>query len=804
MKSSSVSVWRSCTLVIFLLTLLLVKEVQCLDNRDEKNTKFDDRKKRRQDQLMSWRNAFEEIQNLASANKEGVYQNNNLFQRWKAALEARQQVREMKKPESIAGYERQDEKEPLSAISVPIDFKPTPAREGEPLVPHTDIGDKSKRIWIVTTAALPWMTGTAVNPLLRAAYLLKGRIEAGGSVTLMVPWLVDAMERNDVYGQDKAPENAESQEVYIREWLRNTANMEEASDHLRILFYPAWLNRQENSIYSQGDITALMPEDEIDICVMEEPEHLNWYRDAGESWTKKFKHVVGIVHTNYYVYAQEQPAAVIRAPAMKLLCSWMCRAHCHRIIKLSGALGTFAPEKELVENVHGVRRSFLDAGAIVRERLISHPEEDPIFGAKADPKIYFIGKMLWSKGIGTLMGLLKYAEESAGLEVSMDMYGGGPDKDAAEIKAQTMDLNLSFKGPIDHAALGDTHKIFINPSLSEVLCTTVSEALAMGKFVVLPSHPSNDFFAQFPNCLPYSTKEEFVGNLYYAMTHAPEPLTEEYSYAFTWEAATNRFESAGSISVAEKKALFKAINASIENNEIALPPLVEDDENRRKLTAGLRLTRSRFRQFRSNLSHEIQASKVLPSSIQKTIVAELDKRRDLDMDKFVSSPKVRLRLSPAELDKQLLDLYNSVAVDALRVLFGGDYNDNKNVMKNNVRETGGGIPKTPKNGSSLNEDIPVEWVKSALKKNFPETYKSLGNSRNSFLPTSGNLNDKGRSRRDGSNTKDGPRMSICGLRSSSFYKHGAECRGKVTNRIWRTPPRLETLPPSNLRLRSRL
>jgi digalactosyldiacylglycerol synthase len=134
--------------------------------------------------------------------------------------------------------------------------------------------------------------------------MTKGRNDAGGSVTLMLPWLERRQDQERVYGQDQVFESTEAQENYIRKWLQESAGMPQASEDLKIAWYTAWQNKIENSVYSMGDITA-------------EPEHLNWYRAPGESWTDKFKHVVGIIHTNYFVYAQEQPAAFIRVRTTK-------------------------------------------------------------------------------------------------------------------------------------------------------------------------------------------------------------------------------------------------------------------------------------------------------------------------------------------------------------------------------------------------------------------------------------------------------------------------------------------------------
>lgn len=137
--------------------------------------------------------------------------------------------------------------------------KPRPATADDDILPDTNIADKSKNIWIVTTGALPWMTGTAVNPMLRAAYLSTGRKQAGGSVTIMLPWVERPDDQKRIYGEEAKFAGPEDQEQFIRKWLRETANMKDASEELNIRWYTAWQEVLENSLYSMGDIIGLIP-----------------------------------------------------------------------------------------------------------------------------------------------------------------------------------------------------------------------------------------------------------------------------------------------------------------------------------------------------------------------------------------------------------------------------------------------------------------------------------------------------------------------------------------------------------------
>jgi digalactosyldiacylglycerol synthase len=463
--------------------------------------------------------------------------------------------------------------------------------DGDLATPASDL-TPPRHYWIVTTAALPWMTGTAVNPLLRAAYLSqrnRALVTTTGAcgtettttttVTLVLPWLESSKDRIALYGTDWKDATPQDQEAFIRNWLCDSAGLplesNVAQGGIGIQWYPARYHAALSSIFAMGDLCALIPQAEATrhdmICILEEPEHVNFYRAPGRlSWRDKFPHVIGIVHTNYKAYARNHYSGLLTGPLVGALSALMVSAYCDKVVKLSPVLQTYAPEKEVVSNVHGIRHEFFTC-----------PTPSPSSSSKS--RCYFIGKLLWAKGLDKLLELQACYKKATGRYWPMDIFGTGPQQD--EIQAaflgqdyfKNQDLATTptttatttastttrrywrrFRQPIpatflgrrDHASIGSEYKIFVNPSITEVLCTTTAEAVAMGKWVIVPKHASNEFFRSFANCLQYTSRQDFVKLLHHAMSHEP-PCTSTTSTTTTTVANTEEEE--------DRSALFPSL-----------------------------------------------------------------------------------------------------------------------------------------------------------------------------------------------------------------------------------------------------
>lgn len=107
---------------------------------------------------------------------------------------------------------------------------------GSEIVPASDLRGSDRRIWIITTACLPWLTGTSVNPLLRAAYLARDRPE--GMITLMVPWLPKE-DQDMAFPPGLRFNTPDEQREYVQKWLIEDAELPMAAKRLRISFYNA-------------------------------------------------------------------------------------------------------------------------------------------------------------------------------------------------------------------------------------------------------------------------------------------------------------------------------------------------------------------------------------------------------------------------------------------------------------------------------------------------------------------------------------------------------------------------------------
>ena len=172
----------------------------------------------------------------------------------------------------------------------------------------TDLSLPNRKIWVVTTAALPWRTGTSVNPLARALYLTRGR--PAESVTLLIPWLSNADDQTKLFGAENVFSTRQEQEDWIRQYAKERVQCKgnermefyvgtplgwptfapipdnltsslfsfchatcfhyiEESAKLRIRFYSAVYNELMGSILATEDICGLVPADEADVAILE-------------------------------------------------------------------------------------------------------------------------------------------------------------------------------------------------------------------------------------------------------------------------------------------------------------------------------------------------------------------------------------------------------------------------------------------------------------------------------------------------------------------------------------------------------
>eukprot|EP00890_Picochlorum_soloecismus_P002060 jgi/Picsp_1/2855/NSC_01080-R1_glycosyltransferase family 4 protein len=288
------------------------------------------------------------------------------------------------------------------------------------------------------------------------------------------------------------------------------------------------------SIIPAEDIQPLVPRN-VSCVVLEEPEHLTWYH-SGCRWIRAFEKyvpVIGIMHTNYVDYARRM-AGETASLTLKRLNRFLCRQHTHRVIKLSDAVQKLPREETCF--VHGVSEKFLDVG-----RQVCSTDWKFSKGA------YFLGKALWAKGFEELLERVSEhataCQQTRKESVSIDVYGHGKELNEIVDASIERELPIQFLGPKDHLSKEMAeYRVFVNPSTSDVVATTSAEALAMGKWLLVPKHPCNQFFAgNFRNCLVYNSATEFSELIVHATTTDPHKLSKEEMYSLSWECATQRF-----------------------------------------------------------------------------------------------------------------------------------------------------------------------------------------------------------------------------------------------------------------------
>jgi len=194
------------------------------------------------------------------------------------------------------------------------------------------------------------------------------------------------------------------QRGYLEQWTRAHIHAGRADPRFEVAFYSGRWVAEIGAIIPSGDIIGECVPDAArrDVALLEEPEHLNWYKV--QPFKRSFVFVAGVVHTNYLAYRLRdahvpEPVRELWAAGFELLGREVAAAACHRIVKLSDAVGEW--HGAVTENVHGVRPHFLAVGDALRAAALAAGGPAPAVRFRGGA--YYIGKALWTKGYRELL-----------------------------------------------------------------------------------------------------------------------------------------------------------------------------------------------------------------------------------------------------------------------------------------------------------------------------------------------------------------------------------------------------------------
>lgn len=360
-------------------------------------------------------------------------------------------------------------------------------------------------IVVLTTAALPWRTGPSIFSLWHAG----GLAALGHRVAYGVPWLA-APSQKRLWGQVLF----QTRDDQAR-WLRAEAQRLGVPPLPEIFFFDGVFSRSMFSIFITEDAFAAAPPARA--VLVQEPEHFGWLPVTSPRRRIAAERVVGIVMTNYgyYIRRPGRPDRALFATLVERTHRKLMRQFTDVVVPLSPALDLRGLEDMVQQRqVTGVLRAFAEVPPVADETR----------------GVYFLGRLTWDKGGRDLI------DAARRLDLPVDVYGEGPDEAAIRSAATAAGAPLRFRGGTASPwEVMRDYRVFFNPSLSEVLCSTTAEALVAGRHVVLPRCPANEPFYDLPNVHLYDTQAQMDAALRHARAAPVTPPTTARA-RFDWEA----------------------------------------------------------------------------------------------------------------------------------------------------------------------------------------------------------------------------------------------------------------------------